>query len=253
MKRRFNEIKPLIIVTAILALLLLGCAWALAEEDGIRIKAQVGYDGTVLCGRWIPLRMELIAGDAPYEGQVCVDIGVKHAYYDRLCLPVSLDAGETKMVSLPVRPLVEQDSFSVTLESEGQIDAQSTAMAQMLVPEDALVIGVAGGQRALCEALSAIEERSIHGELEVICAIPLDEQSFPDEIVILWIAVLDQRPLHGFFVGVSGDIYLVHGAGVKPGVVHNRGQGRGRGIEVLYLLRVVTHFPDVFCQFDGFL
>lgn len=181
MKRRFNEIKPLMIVTAILALLLLGCAWALAEEDGIRMEAQVGYDGTVLCGRWIPLRMELIAGDAPYEGQVCVDIGVKHAYYDRLCLPVSLDAGETKMVSLPLRPLVEQDSFSVTLESEGVIDAQSTAMAQMLVPEDALVIGVASGQLELCEALSAIEERSIHGELEVICAIPLSEESFPNE------------------------------------------------------------------------
>ncbi len=181
MKRRFNEIKPLFIVTAILALVLFGCAWALAEEEGIRMEAQIGYDGTVLCGRWVPLRMELTAGDAPYEGQVCVDIGVKHAYYDRLCLPVSLNAGETKVVSLPVRPLVEQDSFNVTLESEGGIDAQSTAVARALVPEDALVIGAVGGQKALCEALGAIEERSIHGELEVICAIPLDGESFPDE------------------------------------------------------------------------
>ena len=79
------------------------------------------------------------------------------------------------------------------------------------------------------------------------------QQRFLHQVVILGVAILDQRPLHSLFVGISGNIYPFHGAGIQAGVVHHGGQRRGGGIEILHLLRIVTHFPDVFCQLDGFL
>ena len=78
-------------------------------------------------------------------------------------------------------------------------------------------------------------------------------QRFPHQVVILGIAVLDQRPLHGLLMGIGRDIDLVHGPGIQTGVVHDCGQGGGCGIEVLDLLRIVAHFPDVLRQFNGFL
>ena len=79
------------------------------------------------------------------------------------------------------------------------------------------------------------------------------QQRFFHQIVVLGVPVLDQRPLHGFFVGVRGDVDLLHGPGVQAGIVHDGGQGGGGGVEVLDLLRVVAHLPDVFRQFDGLL
>ena len=79
------------------------------------------------------------------------------------------------------------------------------------------------------------------------------QQCFPDKVIVFWIAVLDQCPLHGLFVRISGNIDLFHGPGIQTGVVHYGGEGRGGGLEVLHLLRVVAHFPDIFRKLDGLL
>ena len=78
-------------------------------------------------------------------------------------------------------------------------------------------------------------------------------QRFPHEGVVFRVAVLDQRPLHGFFVGVGGDVDPLHGAGVKAGAVHDGGQRGGGGVKVLHLLRIVAHVPDVLGQLYGLL
>ena len=49
------------------------------------------------------------------------------------------------------------------------------------------------------------------------------EQRFPDKIIILGVAILDQRPLHSLLVGVGGNVYLVHGARIKTGIIHDCG------------------------------
>ena len=78
-------------------------------------------------------------------------------------------------------------------------------------------------------------------------------QCLIDKIVILRIPVLDQRSLHRFLMGICWHIDLLHGPGVKAGVVHDGGQGRGGGVEVLHLLRIVAHIPDVLRQLHGLL
>ena len=54
-------------------------------------------------------------------------------------------------------------------------------------------------------------------------------------------------------MGIRGNIDLVHGSGIQACIVHDSGEGRGGGIEILHLLRVITHFPDVLGQLNGFL
>ena len=78
-------------------------------------------------------------------------------------------------------------------------------------------------------------------------------QGLPDEGVILRVPVLDEGPLHGFFMGVGGDIHWLHGPGIQAGIVHDGGDGGGGWVEVLDLLRHIAQVPQVLRQLDGLL
>ena len=65
-------------------------------------------------------------------------------------------------------------------------------------------------------------------------------KGFPHQVIVLGIAVLDQRPLHGLLMGIRGHIDRPHGAGIQTGVIHGGGQGAGGGIEILHLLGRVS-------------
>ena len=105
-------------------------------------------------------------------------------------------------------------------------------------------IAAASGRNSPNQALGAGTDQ--------ILPVGLDQRLF-HQIIVFGIPVLDQRPLHGLLMGVRGDIDLLHGPGVQAGVVHDSGQGRGGGVEVLHLLRIVAHIPDVLRQLHGLL
>ena len=48
------------------------------------------------------------------------------------------------------------------------------------------------------------------------------QQSLMNQIIVLGIAILDQRPLHGLFMGIRGYIYPFHGSGIQTCIVHHR-------------------------------
>ena len=58
------------------------------------------------------------------------------------------------------------------------------------------------------------------------------------QVVVLGVPILDQRTLHGLFMGIGGNIHRLHGSGVQPCIIHHRGDGGGRGVEVRHLLGV---------------
>ena len=39
----------------------------------------------------------------------------------------------------------------------------------------------------------------------------------PDQLVIFRVPLLDQRPLHGLFVGIHRNVHLLHGPGIQAG------------------------------------
>ena len=49
------------------------------------------------------------------------------------------------------------------------------------------------------------------------------QKRFTDQIIVLGIAILDQRSLHSLLMGVCGHIDLFHSPGIKSRVVHHRG------------------------------
>ena len=76
----------------------------------------------------------------------------------------------------------------------------------------------------------------------------LDNQS-----AVLWIAVLDECPLHGLFVRFSRAIDWFHRAWIKPRVVDACAHGRWGGVEILHLLGIVAHVSTELGKLDRFL
>ena len=79
------------------------------------------------------------------------------------------------------------------------------------------------------------------------------DQGLVDQTVVFWIFILDQRPLHGLFMGIGGHIDLFHGPRVQAGIVHDRGYRRGRGVKILHLLGHIAQVPQVLGQLYGLL
>ena len=76
-------------------------------------------------------------------------------------------------------------------------------------------------------------------------------QRFPDKGVVLRAAELKQRPLHGFFMRIPGNVYRLHGSGIQAGIEHAGAECAGGGIKVLYLFRLVVNVPQILGQFNG--
>lgn len=171
MKRRWKRGVLLMLCAALL------CSLASAAAE-TTIRASVGYDAAMLCGRWIPLSVEITADESPVEGMLSVDVGVSAGQTDRLRQPVSVPAGETRTYRIPIRPRVNQRAFEVRLDDGGDT-LSTTARVVRAVPEDALVIGVLGEEtEPLARALREIELRDVRGQLETVEAVALDADNF---------------------------------------------------------------------------
>ena len=76
------------------------------------------------------------------------------------------------------------------------------------------------------------------------------QKCFFHQVIILRITVLDQCALHRLLVRIGRHVDLLHGLRIQAGVVHAGGYGSRRGIEILHLLRHVSHLTDIFRQSD---
>lgn len=164
----------------VLTLLALLAAGAAAEAPGLH--AWAGYGGVMPDGHCLPIVVEITAGSEAIEGVLAVDVYRDVSEYDRLEQPVQVAAGETASVRLSVQPMVVQRAFTVTLLKQGEMLASAQAVCTGSVPEDALIVGVMGGDTELVHALNAVQRTDAQGREEIIRAIPLDASCLPETL-----------------------------------------------------------------------
>ena len=169
--RRFWRIAWVLVMLAMLAV---GAA-----ADAPSLRARAGYDGIMLDGKWLPVEVEITAGSEGIDGVLTVDVYRDADSYDRLEQPVQVAAGDTAKIHLSVQPMIAQRAYTVTLLEQGETVASAQAVCSGSVPEDALIIGVMGGDAELVRALNAVQRTDSRGREEIIRAIALDESCCP--------------------------------------------------------------------------
>ena len=145
----------------------------------VEMKAEIGYDGVTLGGRWYPLEIQMKNGEQPISGLLTVKLMQNQDEYDQVQYPVEMESGETCTVSFPVTTMIPQRVFEISLFADGQIVAQTSVSAQKSVADDALLIGVLGDEQRLAQGMSVSSRLNAVGRMETITAICIPEDSFP--------------------------------------------------------------------------
>ena len=167
--------------TVLLALMLAALSGgALAQEImGVAMLAQVGYDGTVICGSTYPLEVE-VTSQEELNGTLSVQVHNQTGMYDTLELPIQLEAGKTARFHIPVKPLMRQRTFEVTLTRNGMEIARTFASVESEVDRDALVIGMLGGDELLADALRTKPLDEVIDRSADLDVIALSAKAFPE-------------------------------------------------------------------------
>lgn len=165
-----------LIALLMLFMLMASGAWA----ENIRLRGKAGYDGCVLFGRVNPLAVEISGAGEAFDGVVSTQVYVGTDQYDRVEMPVSVPAGETVSARIPVCSLIPQQTYDVTLrDASGSELAKISVTASHFVERATVLVGVLHEDG---EALAAKLEqtgRSLMGKKSSLCALALDEDSFP--------------------------------------------------------------------------
>ena len=177
----------------IAAMALLAALWLLTgvcAAEGTVMLAEVGYGGTLLCGEWVPIEVEITSQSA-LSGMLSVKVYQESDRYDTVQTPVEVAAGETVRVHMPILPLVPQRRFDITLTADGQAPLRTNATAAREVDKGAIVVGVLGDPSGeLEQALRVTSSRDPLKRGDQIDTVVLSAQVFPR----------DKREMAGFDV-----------------------------------------------------
>lgn len=196
MKQRLERIAMIVFLTVILAA---AAAGASAENHAL-LRAEVGYDGTILNGRWYPLEVTVRATNDDVSGVLAVDIGADISIYDRLELPVSVKAGDTQTFHLTILPLNMQRTFDVTLtDDQGDEIGACSVTAKNVVQQASMITGVLSDDDSLAEAMAVSQANDELGRREIIYPVRLDEESVAQDEREL--SAFDVLAIDGFDVG----------------------------------------------------
>ena len=209
------------------------------EITEVTMLAEVGYGGTVLCGSTYPLEVEVTSQEA-LDGTLSVQVHSQTGMHDTFELPIHLEADETARFHIPVRPLMKQRTFEVTLAQNGREIARTLASVQREVKRDALVIGVLGGSRSLAEALltrplNEALNRSVDPDV-----VSLNENAFPQnqkEMDAFDVLVVD-----AFDIGTLDD---ERQALIRNWLTDGGLLIAGTGIDGMHSLSWLSHLTDV--------
>ncbi len=149
------------------------------------IEATLGYDGLIVLTRWVPLFVTVTNNGADFEGTVGVNVFLSQTQYDRYEIPLTLAAGATKKVQLPIKPQLRQDMYAVELTQNGEIIAEERITAARLIAPETVTIGVLSDDP---QALTYLNQRANNQDTlrgETWLTVPLTVDNFPDTADLL--------------------------------------------------------------------
>lgn len=154
-------------------------------NDDFIIDPVAGYDGLVPMGRWAPLYVTITNNGPDFDGLLGVNMFLSQTQYDRYEIPVTLASGATKRVTLPVKPLMRQDTFAYELVRDGRIIAEERRVYSRMVSPEAVIVGLLSEDFA---ALTYMNQRAnglntLRGETWV--GLPLRPDNFPETLDLM--------------------------------------------------------------------
>ncbi len=163
-----------------LCLALLLPAWCLAAS-GMELEAEMGYDGNATYVRKLPVSVRLTNHGSDASGKVVVDVNRSETQFDRYELPVTVAAGSTVNVTVPVVLTQRQKTYAVKWVEDGNTIAQQEIKPSVLINPASLIVGVMGGDAQSFGYMNITKATDALARNEYWATVPLTLESFPSD------------------------------------------------------------------------
>lgn len=154
--------------------------WAASVD----LEAEMGISGAVTYVRTVPLTVTLTNNETDETGTVWIDISRSSNQYDRYEMPVTIAAGATVQVTLPVLLTMRQDSYEVVWESGGKEKRSAVKISQVIDPTS-IIVGLMEGQDPQASNLSSALSTKKLANGESWSQVALTSDEFPRDVELL--------------------------------------------------------------------
>ncbi|MDO4351200.1 MAG: hypothetical protein Q4C35_11295 [Eubacteriales bacterium] len=155
-------------------------AWGLAAS-GMELEAEMGYDGNATYVRRLPVTVRLTNHGGDADGKVVVDVNRSETQFDRYELPVTVAAGSTVNVTVPVVLTQRQKAYNVKWVEDGQILAQQEVKPAAFLNPASLIVGVMGSDAQGFGYMNITKTSDALARNEYWATVPLTLESFPSD------------------------------------------------------------------------
>ena len=168
--------------------MLLACTAAMAdtmhrevENDALDMEVSVGFDGRVIYGKTMPVRVKIRNFGDDFEGMLGVNTYISTKEYDRFEKEVFVPAGSEREFEVNVSVYVRQKTFTAELVKDGEVVCAANGKPTATVNPSALLIGVLSTRSQHLKNMNITLDNDVLGRYELWETIPLTPDVFPED------------------------------------------------------------------------
>lgn len=153
----------------------------LADAD-ITMQATMGYGGVVTYVRKLPVTVTLANNGPDLEGVLTLDVNRSATEYDRYQLPVSVAAGASVQVTMPVVLTQKQKTYTLRLMQGTQALIEQDIQPEAVLNPYTLMVGTLSQDASSLQYLAITQSNDALARAEYWTPVALDAQTFPTDV-----------------------------------------------------------------------
>ena len=151
------------------------------ENDALDLEVDVGFDGRVIYGKTMPVRVKIRNFGDDFEGVLGVNAYISAKEYDRFEKEIFVPAGSEREFEADVNVYARQKTFTAELVKDGEVVCAANAKPTATVNPSALLIGVLSTRPQNLKNMNITLDNDVLGRFELWETIPLKQDTFPED------------------------------------------------------------------------
>lgn len=177
------------VLAVLLAVCMLSaCAAAMAdtmhrevENDALDMELSIGFDGRIIYGKTMPVRVKIRNFGDDFEGVLGVNAYISTKEYDRFEKEVFVPAGSEREFEVDISVYARQKTFTAELVKDGEVVCAANGKPTATVNPSAMLIGVLSTRPQRLNNLNITMDTDVLGRYELWETIPLAPDTFPED------------------------------------------------------------------------
>ena len=188
MRNGMRNVPALLLALCMLFLFGAGMAESMHREignDTLDLDVTVGFDGRMIYGKAMPVRVKVRNFGDDFEGVLGVNAYISTKEYDRYEKEIFVPAGSEREFELAVSVYSRQNLFTAELMKDDEVICATSGKPGATINPAAMLVGLLSNRPKNLNNLSISRDNDVLGRYEIWETIPLTADTFPADASLL--------------------------------------------------------------------